>query len=639
MELKERERKILSILMRMQTYVTGEELSNEIGVSLKTIQRDIANINQYFKNLENKQLITSSRGNGYVFNNKYRTLIDSIISFTEKKDIPVEPTDRIKWIITEYCFASVKNEAITLNQLADALFISTSTLKKDMQGVKAILGDYGLDLVKDGNKGLKLAGSENQIRSLLIEYLFKKIPFESNQSFPFHENKGNLSILLEKSLLEYGIHMTDIGMDNFIFHIQVALSRIQTGNFIKKGDQYPVHTDSKEYVCAKEISRRLEDMFQLSIPEEEVLNIFLHLSAQKTIVQDEELHQTIASFRNTEECEVIDEVLEVIDKIYGFHFHKDDVLRVGLLIHLRSALLRIKLGYPIRNEFLEDIQTNYPFAMQLAFFLANKIKEHMDIQIDLHETGYLALHFCGAMERMGKKEGKLRACLVCASGGGTAILLKSKLENAYRNRLLVQGVYSIRQISEIDFDQIDIIISTVRLQGDFPVPVLVVTPIVHEIDMQKINDFIYKKNNCLIVQDMMSKQLFYMNKDFHTKEEIIQFMSQQLVDLGYINQACQQSILEREKLASTEIGNMVAVPHNIGDGVVYRPSVSFMLLDHPVHWHHGDVKLVMMIAMDVNNNQFYKDVFLELYNKVNFQYKVDEIVNRKQFDYIYNLFI
>lgn len=336
---------------------------------------------------------------------------------------------------------------------------------------------------------------------------------------------------------------------------------------------------------------------------------------------------------------MVKDVLDEIHRIYGIDFRNDQFLINGLLIHLKSAILRIKLQYPIHNELLEDIQKNYPFAMQLAFLLTTKISKWLKKNVDIHETGYIAIHFCGALERIGKKnKTTIKVILVCASGGGTSVLLRAKLENKYRDQISVNGIYSMFQLNDVDFSETDCIISTVPLQDDYPIPVLYVTPIATDNDLNKIHHFIQEKQKEIHPHDLLSRDLFYANKQFESKEEIIQFMSQRLVDLGYIDKICQQSILEREKLASTEIGNMVAVPHNMGKGKVYRPSLSFMLLDQPIHWQFSDVKLIIMIVNVVSENKYYKNLFLKIYNKVNFQYKVNEIVKKKDFNYILNLF-
>lgn len=79
MKLTERERQILYVLMRMESFITGHELTNELGVSLKTVQRDISSINQTFKKEKGVELITSARGKGYVINRKKFNL--SIMNF------------------------------------------------------------------------------------------------------------------------------------------------------------------------------------------------------------------------------------------------------------------------------------------------------------------------------------------------------------------------------------------------------------------------------------------------------------------------------------------------------------------------------------------------------------------------------
>lgn len=639
-KLTERERQILYVLMRMESFITGHELANELGVSLKTVQRDISSINQTFKKEKGVELITSARGKGYVINRKKIQFIDNEL-FLDKNIILNLKVDRIDWIISRFCIAELKNEAVTLNELSESLYIGLSTLKKDIQSVKDKLAKYHLELIKYGNKGMKIEGSEKDIRVLLTEYLFKmeNLGIQGKISLKSKIKEKNIASVLRSILKEYEIQIADIGFNNLVLHIEVAILRINKGKISLVNNTQQIDTNSNEYLCAQAICSKIQEKFDLTFPEEEVINIYLHLSAQKVLLSEKNIQLKSDAFENTPEYHMVKDVLDEIHRIYGIDFRNDQILINGLLIHLKSAILRIKLQYPIHNELLEDIQKNYPFAMQLAFLLTTKISKWLKKNVDIHETGYIAIHFCGALERIGKKnKTTIKVILVCASGGGTSVLLRAKLENKYRDQISVNGIYSMFQLNDVDFSETDCIISTVPLQDDYPIPILYVTPIATDNDLNKIHHFIQEKQKEIHPHDLLSRDLFYANKQFESKEEIIQFMSQRLVDLGYIDKICQQSILEREKLASTEIGNMVAVPHNMGKGKVYRPSLSFMLLDQPIHWQFSDVKLIIMIVNVVSENKYYKNLFLKIYNKVNFQYKVNEIVKKKDFNYILNLF-
>jgi PTS system mannitol-specific IIA component len=55
---------------------------------------------------------------------------------------------------------------------------------------------------------------------------------------------------------------------------------------------------------------------------------------------------------------------------------------------------------------------------------------------------------------------------------------------------------------------------------------------------------------------------------------------------------------EREKLASTYMGNMLAIPHGTDDSKteVYQSGISIIIYDKPIKWDGNDVRLIIGIA-------------------------------------------
>src|SRR5690606_4355872 len=151
-----------------------------------------------------------------------------------------------------------------------------------------------------------------------------------------------------------------------------------------------IEEKSEEYDCAKSIAEEIENKIHLQIPENEVVNIYLHLLGQKRMLTRKELssHET-----ERPESDLIERVLVEINEMYQLDFRQDEILKNGLLLHLESALHRIRLNMPINNELIEEIKTNYPFPMQLAKLLASSLEKAFEIKIDLNEVGFLTLHF------------------------------------------------------------------------------------------------------------------------------------------------------------------------------------------------------------------------------------------------------
>lgn len=635
----DRQKKILSLLLKSDEYIKSDYIAGELAISKKTVQREINSINMLLIKLKTNK-IESLRGRGYAIPHESKKAIQVVFKDYEDKDalIPNMQQSRIEWIIRKFAVLSMEEKEYTLENFADELFVSLTTLKKDMNSVKDVLQRYNIQLSKISNKGLKLKGEEKDIRQLIVDYLvLEQSELHLDKIFSISStDKVSVEEIVIRNIRKHRIPITDIGFRNLIIHVEIAISRLRLDN--ASIDQKPnmIEEESDEYRCAKLISKEIETKINLHIPENEIVNIYLHLLGQKRMLIRED---TLSKRIKTPESELLERVLIEINEMYQLDFRQDDILKNGLVLHLESALHRIRLNMPINNELIEEIKNNYPFPMQLAKILSSSLEKTFNIKIDVNEVGFLTLHFCGALERANsiQTNKEIRAVVVCTTGLGTSVLLKAKLQSKLNSNIKVVGVYALYQLDDIEFTNVDIIISTVPLSKKYLIPDVVITPIVSDNDIKKIQDFITYGSNEFSISSLFYKELFFSELNYTTKNECLSVMAEKLYYLGFIDEKCKESIFARENMATTEIGNGVCVPHNM-DGKVFRSSICFGIIKDPILWEFGKVQLIIMIIVDKKAIREYKELFLEIYEKVDYQYKVDEFIKQKKFNYLKKLF-
>lgn len=635
----DRQKKILSLLLKSDEYIKSDYIAGELAISKKTVQREINSINMLLIKLKTNK-IESLRGRGYAIPHESKKAIQVVFKDYEDKNalIPNMQQSRIEWIIRKFAVLSMEEKEYTLENFADELFVSLTTLKKDMNSVKDVLQRYNIQLSKISNKGLKLKGEEKDIRQLIVDYLvLEQSELHLDKIFSISStDKVSVEEIVIRNIRKHRIPITDIGFRNLIIHVEIAISRLRLDN--ASIDQKPnmIEEESDEYRCAKLISKEIETKINLHIPENEIVNIYLHLLGQKRMLIRED---TLSKRIKTPESELLERVLIEINEMYQLDFRQDDILKNGLLLHLESALHRIRLNMPINNELIEEIKNNYPFPMQLAKILSSSLEKTFNIKIDVNEVGFLTLHFCGALERANsiQTNKEIRAVVVCTTGLGTSVLLKAKLQSKLNSNIKVVGVYALYQLDDIEFTNVDIIISTVPLSKKYLIPDVVITPIVSDNDIKKIQDFITYGSNEFSISSLFYKELFFSELNYTTKNECLSVMAEKLYYLGFIDEKCKESIFARENMATTEIGNGVCVPHNM-DGKVFRSSICFGIIKDPILWEFGKVQLIIMIIVDKKAIREYNELFLEIYEKVDYQYKVDEFIKQKKFNYLKKLF-
>lgn len=632
-----RETKILILLIREKDYVTAEDMANELNVSKKTIHRDISSINKIIKSYD--CAINILKGRGYYCNLEQREKIRSLINVSQKESfIPTYQQTRIEWLIKKFILQSYKGNPMTISQIAEELYISEATLKNDLKIVREELKDYKLKIIKYRDKGLILEGDEAYIRKALTNYiLYSEGEFSLESMVNLSREEHNkIETIIVNAINKHGIMITDMGFTNLMIHIEIALSRLKSHKIIEQHGCINVNESDSQYLCAKEIAENLEKAFHFNIEYVEILNIYQHLIAQKKIfnvedelIVDENLYSKIR------------ESLEKIGKLYHVNFSNDKILFRGLLAHLDAALNRIRYEMKIRNEMLEEIKNNYPYAMELAGILANDLENEYKIEINQDEVGFLALHFCGSIERNKIQflSRKYKIAVVCATGIGTSMLLNAKLKKLFGKELDLIGTYTSYQINTLNPHVCDLIISTIPLSKTNGIPYICITPLLNNEDIRKICYFF--KTGLEIertkISELFDESLLFSNLLFENKKECIEFLSTQLLNKGYIDEVCKESFMERESMATTEIGNYLSVPHNI-KGEIYHNSICVGILKEPIIWTYGEVQIILMIAVRFSDIHKTSDFFLHIYQKFDAVYKAKKIISEKSISYIKSLF-
>lgn len=97
---------------------------------------------------------------------------------------------------------------------------------------------------------------------------------------------------------------------------------------------------------------------------------------------------------------------------------------------------------------------------------------------------------------------------------------------------------------------------------------------------------------------MIKKENIKLNQSAATKEEAVKAAGQILVDAGAVEPAYIDSMLERESVVSTFMGNGLAIPHGTEDGKssVKESGLSLIQIPEGVDFNGNEAKVVLGIA-------------------------------------------
>ena len=123
---------------------------------------------------------------------------------------------------------------------------------------------------------------------------------------------------------------------------------------------------------------------------------------------------------------------------------------------------------------------------------------------------------------------------MCTSGIGTSMLIESKLENLFYNKIEIVKVIPAYLIDYINVIDVDFVISTVPMELE-NTPLIKISPLLNEKEVKIIEKYLEteKVYSNLSIQYLLERDLFFTNLILDTKEKIIEYMADALIKRIY----------------------------------------------------------------------------------------------------------
>lgn len=139
-------------------------------------------------------------------------------------------------------------------------------------------------------------------------------------------------------------------------------------------------------------------------------------------------------------------------------------------------------------------------------------------------------------------------------------------------------------------------------------------------------------------QDILLEKNIYLNLKPMSKEEAIILAGNLLVENGYVKESYVESMLEREKVYNTYIGNNIAIPHGISTSQkdVIKSGIVVLQFKEAINYDDNKVNLIFGIAG-------IEDEHLEILSKIAVAVEdmktVNKIINSNSQTEIYNILL
>lgn len=511
MEITPRMKQIFQVLLREPAAVSVKYLAEQIGVSRRTVQRELESVNAYLK------------AYGLTFESKTGVGIWIAGSEEEKKKLLAccstlkdydagNREERRKRLILQI----LKEKGLRkLYYYSSQSGVSEATVSSDLEAVEGWLAQYGLLVNRKPGSGISIEGSEDNyrraIRGFISENIDTKMVREiygeiQDEALPYESLKRtNLGQILNNDIVRRVMDcITQMGSDRvltltensyvgLIIHISIAVNRIMKDEVIGYDENWKQNiAKDDDYQLAQAIVKKLEEEFQIVIPDVEITYICLHLKGAKheKIQWNEDVQLEI---ENKELQQLVNEMIDAYDPKQAYFMKQDDGFIQGLLAHLQPTLIRLIYGMQIQNPVLEDIKASYPDIYRQCEKVAEVLAAYTGRKVPDQEIGFLAVHFGAAMVRMEGRQEKIRkvqAGVICSSGIGISRLMSSKLEKLFHGRMQLTA-YGKHDLTPYIMSRTDFFISSIPV-NQMDVPVIFVNPLLSDEDVEQIRHMVGK---------------------------------------------------------------------------------------------------------------------------------------------------
>lgn len=607
--MNERMSCLLSELLQKKEndYLSLQTFSEQHNISIRTIQKDLVLANEICERFNISIETRYGKKVQLVGGNDGRRLLKQFLS-TPKTMTDQSVLYRRKEILLKLLTTS---GTFSIRQLSEDYFVSPSSIVKDLKYIEEYLGTTTLSLRKN-NFGTSIEGDRKSKLKLAESIIYELVRCDTRakdsietigQLFP-EINVQLLSKNVRNVEREYQLSIYETTFLGLIIHLLLLIN----GNIECHGthEEIDIPIEIKEF-CESLGEFVFSDFGKnLSNNEKRYLEQYLtcmgvnSLSIKRGNYDNMTLNPEIEIF--------ITRFLDILSDTFVLPLQEDKELIQRLRWHCYAMFDRIDQSREIENALIDEIKENYPAVFSGVLFALQEAHPKKYFDFSQEEIGFLVIYMQAAIERNAKGKS---AIIVCVEGLVFSELIYARIKK-YIPSLHIVRTASFQELSETDLTEIDFIISTSHLSVEKPV--IVISPILETADIDKITikmREISLKYSAL--REMIDEKLIFLKEDFGDKNQVLRFLCNKLIEQNAVADSFFDSVINREKKLSTELGDSFAIPH--GEMThVFKSKLVICTLKHPILWKKKSVDCVFLLAIHAGSKKRNREFFAEFYD-------------------------
>lgn len=413
MQLTNRQLFILSYLLNHPQRISGEHLASQAGISVRTLQTEIQDIN---RKLKDGIQIDASGKKGYLVCGATNEFREALLSQASDRQSLYMPEERVNDILTVLLF---EKGYASMETVANTLYLSKASIFRTVES------NYALRSVVTINrtKGLIIDIPEADKRQLLSKVFDKDAqnPVAQKLKQEYIQLDKLLRVALRNLFVKHSYYVSGESLRSFRRYLIISVLRSKHG--------YPLETvDNGLPVSSlmQEISGVVRTFVGISFSQIELQSCQARLNNLCTFLRDVPKHRTRWLPQLEESYRVFQSVLR---NRYGIEMELEPEDRKQFLLHVHKLQQRVLVGYHESNYHKREINRSYPLAVHLILLA---FEDCFGFKVPETEIAYLAMYLVMKLRRHFQR---IDCLLVTAKNPSVALPMKQWIEDHFSRHL------------------------------------------------------------------------------------------------------------------------------------------------------------------------------------------------------------
>lgn len=441
-ECSKRENQIIVTLVEAKDYVTSEELALITSVSSRTIKRCMSSVSTILRN--NGGELISKKKMGYAINiidkDKFNELMIALTIDSNYGSVFNE--SRLTYVRNLFCLLVSHDEPLTIDKMSEMLFVSVSTLIKNLKIVKQDCSLFGIELCINSSGGYYLKCRELNRRILALELLQGDYRFSINQQYVekykelfYHPNYNTLKHIILNVLFNYNVQIYTDATDKVVNYILMSIVRMSKKKKITLDIEIP--EDFKKYnayKCAEDIYMQVWK----DAEDDEVIALALILMENENIDLLYYLQVNPHHFFN-EVLTLYDDVTQFIKDFFNVNFTDIPSFSTSFISFLLPYFIKNRFEFSSGISYSKDILGNATPHNTLPIIMAKNVLFHLK---KIHNLNYsvtdiirLLYIFCFALNYINYDYKKIRICNAITTQAAIATEFINEISEKYSSQI------------------------------------------------------------------------------------------------------------------------------------------------------------------------------------------------------------